>query len=138
MGPFGFDFWPKNAKARPNRLRFLRVSSPRVCGPRRIHGCDDSLKSSSRSAFPKNQRPSPPCPPSRLPTPSPTALDSSPICDSGAQPGLPSPAQAPALAPRFATPVRRPVPVARDSRADPLSAAPAGHPQRPCRRTRDP
>jgi hypothetical protein len=88
----------------------------------------------SLNAFPKNQRPSPPCPLSRLPTPSPAAPDS---CDSGALPSLPSPAQAPALARRFATPVRRPVPVARDSRADPLSAAPAGHPQRPCRRTRD-
>jgi hypothetical protein len=62
---------------------------------------------------------------------SPPALDSSLICDSGALFGLPSPAQAPALAPKFATPVRRLVPVARDSRADPLSAARAGDPQHP-------
>jgi hypothetical protein len=48
------------------------------------------------------------------------ASDSSSICASDALLGLPSPAQAPALALRFTTLVRRPV---RDSRADPLSAA---------------
>jgi hypothetical protein len=56
---------------------FSGVSSPRVCVPRRIHGRDDSLKSNSHAAFPKNQPHSPPCPPestahlSPLPPPTP-------------------------------------------------------------------
>jgi hypothetical protein len=61
----------------------------------------------------------------------PCRSDSYQVYDSDVLAGLPSPAQAPALAPRFATPVQWPVPIAYDSRADPLSAARAGHPQRP-------
>jgi hypothetical protein len=74
------DFWPKNVKARPNRLCFLRRFVTARLWAARIHGRDDSPKSSSRSAFPKNQPRSPLCPLSRLPTPSPATLDSSPIC----------------------------------------------------------
>jgi hypothetical protein len=78
--------------------------------------------------FSKNQPHSPPCPWVAYPPWVPCRPDSSLICASNALPGLSSLAQAPALAPRFTTPVRRPV---RDSRADPLSAAQARHPQRP-------
>jgi hypothetical protein len=114
-GLFGFDFYPifgpKMQKHAQTGCVFSGVSSLRVCGPWRIHGRDDSPKSNSRSAFPKNQSCSPPCPPPESPThpESPAAPDSSPICDSGVLPGLPSLAQAPALAPRFMTLVRRPV-----------------------------
>jgi hypothetical protein len=161
-GMLGFDFYPifglKTQKRAQTGCVFSGVSSPRVCGPRQIHRHDDSPKSSSRSAFPKNQPRSPPCPLSCLPTPSPTAPDSSPIYDSSTLPGLPlpSPAAHPGLPsvtlpahpeslaapdsslicdsgalPGFATPIRWPVPIACDSHADPLFVARAGHSQCP-------
>jgi hypothetical protein len=66
-------FLAKTQKRVQTGCVFSGISSPRVCGPRRIHGREDSPKVSSRSAFSKNQPRSPPCTPSRLPTPSPAA-----------------------------------------------------------------
>jgi hypothetical protein len=125
-------FWPQNAKARPNRLCFLwRFVTARLWAAtntrvrrfpeKQLPQCV-SKKSAPFSSLP---------PESPAHFKSPPAPNSSPICDSGALSSLPSPAQAPALAPRFATPVRRPVPVTRDSHVDPLSAARAGDPQHP-------
>jgi hypothetical protein len=122
-GLFGFDFYPifgqKTQKRAQTGCVFSGVSSLRVRGPRRIHRHDDSPKSSSRSAFPKNQLRSPPCPSSRLPTPSSAAPDSSSICDSGTLPGLSS--LSPAALPR-----RRPL--QRSSVCRLPSVTPSAHP----------
>jgi hypothetical protein len=125
-GLFGFNFYPifgqKTQKRAQTGCVFSGVSSPHVRGPRRIHWHDDSPKSSSCSAFPKNQLRSPPCPSSRLPTPSSAAPDSS-ICDSGVLSGLSSPS--PATLPR-----RRPL--QRSSVRRLPSVTPPAHPV-PCR-----
>jgi hypothetical protein len=114
------------AKTCPNRLRFLRHFVTACLWPAANTRAWGFPKSQLPQCVFKKSAPFSSLHPESPAHPVPCRPDSSPICDSGALPGLPSLAQAP-----FATPVRRSVPVARDSHVDPLSAARAGHPQRP-------